>query len=96
VQQVQGMKELQKFQTAAFVAVANVTEYIDDMAIRRMVLPKLKLAFEKCTTDQRILMNALCCILDRLEKQQIIDDVLPLLWKAKLQEPEIIVRVVSK
>ncbi|XP_016841900.1 SCY1-like protein 2 isoform X1 [Nasonia vitripennis] len=84
-----------QIQTAAFVAVANVTDYLDDMAIRRTVLPKLKLAFEKSTTDQRILMNALSCILDRLEKQQIIDEVLPLLYEVKLQEPEIIVRVVS-
>ncbi|XP_023247109.1 SCY1-like protein 2 [Copidosoma floridanum] len=84
-----------QIQTAAFVAVANVTDYLEDMAIRRTILPKLKLAFERSTTDQRILMNALSCILDRLEKQQIIDEVLPLLWEVKLQEPEIIVRVVS-
>ncbi|KAJ8668715.1 hypothetical protein QAD02_010378 [Eretmocerus hayati] len=84
-----------QIQTAAFVAVPNVTDYLDDMAIRRTLLPKLKLAFEKSTTDQRILMKALTCILDRLEKQQIMEEVLPLLWEVKLQEPEIIVRVVG-
>lgn len=41
-------------------------------------------------------MKALASILDRLEKQQIIDEVMPLLWNVKLQEPEIVVRVVSK
>lgn len=66
------------------------------MAIRRVVLPKLKVAFEKNTTDVRILMNVLSCILDRLDKQQIIDEVLPFLWDVKLQEPEIVIRVVSK
>lgn len=54
------------------------------------------MAFEKNSTDMRILMKALASILDRLEKQQIIDDVMPLLWNVKLQEPEIVVRVVSK
>ncbi|XP_024936571.1 SCY1-like protein 2 isoform X2 [Cephus cinctus] len=82
-------------QTAALVAVSNVTEYLDDMAIRRIVLPKLKFAFERNSTDVRILMNVLSCILDRLDKQQIIDEVLPLLWDVKLQEPEIVMRVLN-
>uniref|UniRef100_A0ABD2X8J5 Protein kinase domain-containing protein n=1 Tax=Trichogramma kaykai TaxID=54128 RepID=A0ABD2X8J5_9HYME len=84
-----------QIQSAAFVAVANVTDYLDDQAIRRTVLPKLKLAFQHGTTDQRVLMHALSCILDRLEKEQITEEVLPILWEAKLQEPEIIVRVVG-
>ena len=83
-------------QSAAFVAVANVTHFLDDLVIRRTVLPKIKIAFEKNSTDLRILMKALASILDRLEKQQIIDEVMPLLWNVKLQEPEIVVRVVSK
>lgn len=83
-------------QTAAFVAVANVVDYLDDMAIRRTVLPKMKVAFEKNSTNLKILMTALISILDRLEKHQIIDDVLPMLYEVKLQEPEIIIRVVSK
>ncbi|XP_043463153.1 SCY1-like protein 2 isoform X1 [Leptopilina heterotoma] len=82
-------------ESAAFVAIANVTHFLDDMVIRRTVLPKIKMAFEKNSTDMRILMKALASILDRLEKQQIIDDVMPLLWNVKLQEPEIVVRVVS-
>ncbi|XP_058808190.1 SCY1-like protein 2 isoform X2 [Phymastichus coffea] len=84
-----------QIQTAAFVALPNVKNYMDDMAIRRTVLPKVKMAFQNSTTDQRILMNALASILDRLEKQQIIDEVLPLLWDVKLQEPEIILRMVG-
>ncbi|XP_051175555.1 SCY1-like protein 2 isoform X2 [Leptopilina boulardi] len=82
-------------ESAAFVAIANVTHFLDDLVIRRTVLPKIKMAFEKNSTDMRILMKALASILDRLEKQQIIDDVMPLLWNVKLQEPEIVVRVVS-
>ncbi|XP_046472921.1 SCY1-like protein 2 [Neodiprion pinetum] len=85
-------------QAAALVAVSNVTEYLDDMAIRRMVLPKLKGVFEKNSGDVRIMSNVLSCIeciLERLDKQQIIDEVLPLLWEVKLQEPEIAIRVVN-
>ncbi|XP_048505533.1 SCY1-like protein 2 isoform X2 [Athalia rosae] len=85
-------------QAAALVAVSNVTEYLDDSAIRRMVLPKLKGVFEKNSTDVRIMSNVLSCIeciLERLDKQQIIDEVLPLLWEVKLQEPEIAIRVVN-
>lgn len=78
------------------MAVANVTGYLDEVAIRRIVLPKLLLAFKKNTTDTRILMNALLCIIERLDKQQIIDEVLPVLWEVKLQDAEIVVRVVSK
>lgn len=85
-----------QIQTAAFVAVPSVVDFLEDAAIRRTVLPKLKLAFKNTTTDHRILMKALVSILDRLEKQQIIDDVLPLLREVNLQEPEIIVRVVSE
>ncbi|XP_017753145.1 PREDICTED: SCY1-like protein 2 [Eufriesea mexicana] len=82
-------------QTAAFVAVSNVIEYIDDEAVRNIVLPKLLQAFEKNLVDSRILMNVIPCILNRLEKQKIIDCILPLLFNVKLQEPEIIVRVVK-
>ncbi|KAK2586480.1 hypothetical protein KPH14_010749 [Odynerus spinipes] len=82
-------------QTAAFVAVTNVTEYLDDEAIRTKILPKLLQAFENGTVDERKLMKVVYCILNRLEKQKIIDYVLPLLCKVKLQEPEIVIRVVN-
>ena len=76
--------------------MSNVTEYIDDESVRNIVLPKLLQAFEKNLVDSRILMNVIPCILNRLEKQKIIDCILPLLFNVKLQEPEIIVRVVRK
>jgi hypothetical protein len=84
------------FQTAAFVAVSHVTQHLEDDAIRNVVLPKLLEAFENSSADARVLMDVVPCILSRLEKQKIIDCILPLLCKVKLQEPEIVVRVVSK
>ncbi|XP_066586184.1 SCY1-like protein 2 isoform X2 [Prorops nasuta] len=82
-------------QTAAFVAVSNVTEYLDDETIRAIVLPKLLQAFTNGTTDARVLMKVIPYILNRLEKQKIIDCILPLLCSVKLQDPEIVVRVVN-
>ncbi|XP_011874672.1 PREDICTED: SCY1-like protein 2 isoform X2 [Vollenhovia emeryi] len=81
--------------TAAFVAVAHVTNYLEDDAIRNVVLPKLLEAFENNSANARVLMDVIPCILNRLEKQKIIDCILPLLCKVKLQEPEIVVRVVN-
>ncbi|XP_025993291.1 SCY1-like protein 2 isoform X2 [Solenopsis invicta] len=81
--------------TAAFVAVAHVTNYLEDDAIRNVVLPKLLDAFENNSANARVLMDVVPCILSRLEKQKIIDCILPLLCKVKLQEPEIVVRVVN-
>ncbi|KAG8278351.1 hypothetical protein J6590_021244 [Homalodisca vitripennis] len=85
-------------QTAALVAVTNVSEYLDESSIRRMVLPKMKTVYEKNATDLKIVGNILSCIektLDRLERPQIIDEVLPLLWDVRLQDPDIILRVVN-
>ncbi|XP_054274945.1 SCY1-like protein 2 isoform X2 [Macrosteles quadrilineatus] len=85
-------------QTAALVAVTNVSEYLDETSIRRMVLPKIKTVYEKNVSDLKIVANILLCIektLDRLERQQIIDEVLPLLWDVRLQDPDIILRVVN-
>ncbi|XP_076686183.1 SCY1-like protein bma isoform X2 [Andrena cerasifolii] len=82
-------------QTAAFVAVSNVAECIDDEAVRNIVLPKLLQAAEKNTVDARTLVKVVTCILGRLEKQKIIDRILPLLFNVKLQEPEVVVRVVN-
>ncbi|XP_078042515.1 SCY1-like protein bma isoform X2 [Augochlora pura] len=84
-------------QTAAFVAATNVmTDYItDDDDIRRIILPKLLQAFEQKSVDARVLLNVIPCMLSRLETQKIVDMILPLLYNARLQEPEIIVRVVK-
>lgn len=57
------------------VAVANVYESLDETSIRKMVLPKLKLVFEKNQSDLKIMANVLNCIertLDKLDKSQVI------------------------
>ncbi|EEB16558.1 conserved hypothetical protein [Pediculus humanus corporis] len=85
-------------QSSALVAVTHVSEYLDETAIKRMVLPKTKLVYEKNSTDIKIVLNVLLCLekcLNRLDRTMIIDEVLPLLWDVRLQDPEIILRVVS-
>lgn len=81
------------------MAVTNIASSLDDQMIRKMVLPKTKLVFERNTGDLKLTLNVLACldkVIDRLDKSAIIDDVLPLLWDVKLQDPEIIQEVVSK
>ncbi|XP_066900810.1 SCY1-like protein 2, partial [Halyomorpha halys] len=85
-------------QSAALVAVTNVSEYLDDISIRKMVLPKMKAVYEKNSSDLKIVLNILSCVektLEKLDKGQIIDEVLPMLWEVRLQDPDIIIRVVS-
>jgi len=56
------------------VAVANVFDSIDELSIRRMVLPKVKMVFEKNITDPKIVQNVLMCIervMDRMERAQV-------------------------
>uniref|UniRef100_A0A6P7FXR5 SCY1-like protein 2 n=1 Tax=Diabrotica virgifera virgifera TaxID=50390 RepID=A0A6P7FXR5_DIAVI len=86
-------------QSAALLAVTNVAEFLDDNAIKKMILPKTKAIYEKNQTDSKLISNVLCCverILDRLDKTQIIDEVLPLLYDIRLSDPQITLRVVRK
>jgi hypothetical protein len=88
-----------QIQSAALLAVANVYEYVDEISIRRMVLPKIKTVFEKNQSDLKIMANVLQCVervLDKLEKSQIIDEVLPMLYEIRLSDPEIILRIVRE
>ncbi|XP_046394764.1 SCY1-like protein 2 isoform X2 [Ischnura elegans] len=85
-------------QSAALLAVTNVHEYLDETSIRRMVLPKTKQVYERNSGDLRIVLNALSCVertLDRLDRSLIIDEVLPMLWDVRLQDPEVTLRVVN-
>lgn len=85
-------------QSAALIAVTNVSEYLDETAIRRMILPKTKLIYERNQNDQKIVSNVLSCVertLDRLDKSQIIDEVFPLLYDIRLMDPMITLRVVN-
>lgn len=54
--------------------MTNVYEWLDDVSIRKMVLPKIKIVFEKNHNDLKIVANVLQCIertLDKLDKPQV-------------------------
>lgn len=81
------------------MAVTNISEYLDENAIRHVILPKTKSIYEKNQSDPKIVSNVLSCIertLDRLHKNQIIDEVLPLLYDIKLSDPHTTLRIISK
>ncbi|CAH1102136.1 unnamed protein product [Psylliodes chrysocephalus] len=85
-------------QSAALVAVTSVSNYLDDNSIRRMILQKTKGIYEKNQGDSKLVLNVLSCveqILDRLDKTQIIDEVLPLLYDIRLSDPQITLRIVN-
>ena len=81
------------------MAVTKIAASLDDQMIRKMVLPKTKQVFERNCNDLKLTLNVLACVhqvIDRLDRSAIIDDVLPLLWDVKLQDPEIIQQVASE
>ena len=60
-------------QNAALIAVVNVYEHMDDLTIRRKILPKIKGVFEKNQNDIKIIINVLQCLertFDKLDKSQ--------------------------
>ncbi|XP_022244432.1 SCY1-like protein 2 [Limulus polyphemus] len=85
-----------QIQCAALHAVAQVADHLDEGPIRRMILPKTKQVFEN-NFGVKVQANALTCvekIIDKLEKTDILDEVLPMLNKAKLQDPAVLMPVV--
>uniref|UniRef100_A0A1B0B8V1 Protein kinase domain-containing protein n=1 Tax=Glossina palpalis gambiensis TaxID=67801 RepID=A0A1B0B8V1_9MUSC len=84
-------------QNAAVVAITNVYDKIDELSIRRMVLPKVKSVFERNLTDPKIVQNVLVCIertMDKFEKPQVTDELLVILGDVHIPEPDIIMRTV--
>lgn len=88
------------FQNSALISTCQVAHYLDDNFIKKTVLPKTKLIYEKYTGDLKIVLNVLGClerILPKLDRSMIIEDVLPILYdNAKSQDPDIIVKVVRE
>ncbi|XP_071541659.1 SCY1-like protein 2 isoform X3 [Panulirus ornatus] len=85
-------------QTAAVVAASNASEHLDGEAIKRTVLPRTKAIYEKTPGDVSLCLTVLGClerILEKLERSAIIDDVLPILGDVKLQDADVIVKVVN-
>ncbi|XP_034232487.1 SCY1-like protein 2 isoform X3 [Thrips palmi] len=84
-------------QSAALFSVTNVADYIDEQAIRHMILPRTLSVFAQNSADLKFTIAVLSCverILDRLDRPIILDQVLPLLTEVRLTDPDIMYRVV--
>ncbi|XP_066155262.1 SCY1-like protein 2 isoform X2 [Euwallacea fornicatus] len=85
-------------QNAALIAVINISDYLDESAIKMIILPKTKVIYQNNQNDLKLVSNVLSCIersLDRLDKSQIIDEIMPLLLEIRLNDPMVILRVVN-
>lgn len=87
------------FQVAAVKAATTTSQNLDPEAIQKRLLPRSKAILEDSSTDVPLTLIVLSCLertLDKLERSTVIDDILPILYDVKLQDPEVAVKVVSK
>lgn len=82
------------------ISASLIADYLDENFVRKIILPKTKLLYEQHAGDHKIVFNILSClekIIPKLERSTIIEDVLPILCEtAKSQDPDVILKVVSK
>ncbi|XP_061730149.1 SCY1-like protein 2 isoform X2 [Cydia pomonella] len=86
-----------QIQTSSLIAMQNVSDYIEDKALHGIVLGKVKVLLEKNQSDVKIISLILGFyekILVRLERNHILEQVIPTLLSMRLSDPDIINRVV--
>jgi hypothetical protein len=84
---------------AAVSVIPVVLDYFEDEIVRAEILPKTRTVYEQNGSDVKIVLAVLACvskILDKLDRSAIIDEVLPLLFEVKLQDVNVLVRVLGK
>ncbi|XP_075991085.1 SCY1-like protein bma isoform X2 [Anticarsia gemmatalis] len=87
-----------ELQTASLIAMQNVSDYIDDRSLHNVVLGKVRLLLEKNQSDVKVISLILGFyekILVRLERNHILEQVIPTLLAMRLSDPDIINRVVK-
>ncbi len=85
-------------QMAAVSVIPLILDYFTDDIIRTEILPKTRKVYESNGGDVKIVLAVLACvakILDKLDRSAIIDEVLPLLLEVKLQDVNVLVRVLG-
>ena len=63
------------------------------------ILPKTRMVYSQNGGDVKIVLSVLACvskILNMLDKAAIIDEVMPLLFEVKLQDVNVLVRVLGE
>ncbi|XP_037085326.1 SCY1-like protein 2 isoform X2 [Pollicipes pollicipes] len=87
-----------QIQRACLMAIPNVAEYIDEESARKLVFPRAKAIYEKNSSDLLITLYMLMAVervMDKLERRMILEELLPLLWDNKLQDPDVIQATVN-
>lgn len=87
-----------QIQMAAVCVIPYILDYFIDDIVRQEVLPKTRKVYEQNGGDVKIVLAVLACvckILDKLDKTAIIDEVLPLLLEVKLQDVNVLIRVLE-
>nr|XP_046909922.1 SCY1-like protein 2 isoform X1 [Dermatophagoides farinae] len=86
-----------QIQSAAMSALSQVIDHLDEVTIRRMILPKTKQLFD-INADVKIQINILICIekvIGNLDKSDILDDVLPMIMRARIQDVSVLIIVIN-
>ena len=84
---------------AAVSIIPSVLDYFDDDVVRNQILPKTRTVYSQNGGDVKIVLSVLACvskILNKLDKAAIIDEVMPLLFEVKLQDVNVLVRVLGE
>ncbi|CAG5007260.1 unnamed protein product [Parnassius apollo] len=87
-----------QIQTASLIAIQNVIDHINDDALHNIILGKVKILLEKNQCDVKIISLILGFyekVLTRLERNHILELVIPTLLAMRLSDPDIINRVVK-
>merc|ERR1712223_1618785 len=83
---------------AAVSVIPSILDFFNDDIVRQEILPKTRKVYEQNGGDVKIVLAVLACvskILDKLDKTAIIDEVLPLLLEVKLQDVNVLVKVLE-
>ncbi len=83
---------------AAVSIVPLVLDYFGEDTVRSQILPKTKEVYKTNGGDVKIVLAVLACIskiLNKMEKMVIIDEVLPILFDVKLNDVNVLIRVLG-
>ncbi|XP_026314465.1 SCY1-like protein 2 isoform X2 [Hyposmocoma kahamanoa] len=87
-----------QIQTASLISIQTISDYIEDKTLHSVVLVKVKTLLEKNQSDVKIISLILGFfekILVRLDRNHILEQVIPTLLSMRLSDPDIINRVVK-
>ncbi|CAH2103810.1 unnamed protein product [Euphydryas editha] len=85
-------------QTASLIALQNITDLLPDKILHNVILGKVKIMLEQNQSDVKVInliLGFFEIVLLRLDRNHILEDVIPTLLVMRLSDPDIITRVVK-